>query len=39
MAAGDPHPDIRAAAQQTLAMFFDADADEAASQGDVACPA
>ena len=39
MAAGDPHPDIRAAAQQTLAMFFDGDADETASQGDVACPA
>ena len=40
MAAGDQHPgDLRQAAQQTLAMFFDADADEAASQGDVACPA
>ena len=34
MAAGDPHPEIREAARQTLEMFFP---DEA--QGDVACPA
>jgi HEAT repeat protein len=37
MAAEDPHPDIRAAAQQTLAMFFEEAA--AASEGDVVCPA
>ena len=37
MAAADPHPDIRAAARQTLDMFFDGEADSA--HGDVACPA
>ena len=37
MAAEDPHPDIRAAARQTLAMFFEEA--PAASEGDVACPA
>jgi hypothetical protein len=31
MAAGDPHPDVRAAAQQTLSLFFDQD--EAAEDG------
>jgi len=34
MAAGDPHPEVRAAAQQTLQLFF-ADA----PAGDVQCPA
>ena len=38
MAAEDPHPDIRAAARQTLAMFFDAHSD-AESGGAMACPA
>jgi hypothetical protein len=39
MAEGDRHPDIRTAAQQTLAMFFDADSPETATEGGVACPA
>jgi hypothetical protein len=34
MAESDPHPEVRAAAAQTLALFF---ADEPA--GDVQCPA
>ena len=38
MAADDPHPDIRAAAQQTLKMFFEAEP-AATTEGDVACPA
>jgi hypothetical protein len=37
MAASDPHPDIRAAAQQTLGMFFDDQA--GVSRGDAPCPA
>ena len=37
MAAADPHPDIRAAARQTLDMFFDGGRD--ASHGGPACPA
>jgi hypothetical protein len=36
MAAADPHPDIRAAAQQTLEIFF---ADQAPGQGGQPCPA
>ena len=38
MAAADPHPDIRAAARQTLGMFF-ADEAEPAAEGGVACRA
>jgi HEAT repeats len=38
MAEADPHPDIRDAAGQTLAMFF-ADENEAPGPGGVACPA
>jgi len=34
MAANDPHPEVRATARQTLAMFFDSSA-----QGEVACRA
>lgn len=37
MAEADPHPDIRAAARQTLEMFFGEP--EANSQGEIACPA
>lgn len=37
MAAADPHPDIRAAAHQTLDLFFDRDTD--AASGDSPCPA
>ena len=37
MAAADPHPDIRAAARQTLDMFFDAAPQP--GQGDASCPA
>lgn len=37
MAESDPHPEIRAVAQQTLAMFFESDS--APAQGDVACRA
>jgi len=37
MAAADPHPDIRAAARQTLEMFFDAAPQP--GQGDASCPA
>ena len=36
MAANDSHPEVRAAAQQTLGLFF---ADRPAAPGDVACPA
>jgi hypothetical protein len=36
MAESDPHPEVRATAQQTLQLFF---ADESASAGDVQCPA
>jgi hypothetical protein len=36
MARGDPHPDVRAAARQTLALFFE-DEDAAAVEGDVQC--
>jgi len=36
MAAEDPHPDIRAAARQSLALFF-ADEDVPAGQGAAAC--
>jgi hypothetical protein len=38
MAAADPHPDIRAAARQSLALFF-ADEDVPAEQGAAACRA
>lgn len=38
MAAADPHPDIRAAAQQTLEKFFGSESPRAV-QGDAACPA
>ena len=38
MAAEDPHPDIRAAARQTLDRFF-GDEPEAKGAGGVACPA
>jgi hypothetical protein len=34
MAEGDPHPEVRAAARQTLDLFF---ADEPAAAGDVQC--
>ena len=37
MAVDDPHPDIRAAARQTLALFFEADAGE--TQEGLPCPA
>jgi hypothetical protein len=37
MAAGDPHPEVRAAAQQTLELFFENEADE--PQGGVECHA
>ena len=36
MAADDPHPEVRAAAQQTLDLFF---ADEPAADGDLSCRA
>ena len=36
MAAGDPHPEVRAAARQTLDLFF---ADAPAAEGDVECRA
>ena len=36
MAASDPHPDVRATAQATLAQFFP---EEAAAAGGVQCPA
>jgi hypothetical protein len=36
MAESDPHPEVRATAQQTLQLFF---ADESATAGDVQCPA
>jgi len=36
MAAGDPHPDVRATAAQTLQLFF---ADAPAEAGDAPCPA
>lgn len=36
MAEGDPHPDIRVAAQQTLRLFFE---DEAGAGGGIACHA
>lgn len=36
MAGGDPHPEVRAAAQRTLELFF---ADEPAPAGDAQCPA
>lgn len=40
MAANDPHPDVRAAAQQTLTLFFDDQAEAAGEpQGDVQCRA
>lgn len=42
MAAGDPHPEIRAAARQTIAMFFPEKAAVASApqqQGAAACPA
>jgi hypothetical protein len=38
MAAGDPHPEVRAAAQQTLGLFF-ADADETEAEEPAACHA
>lgn len=38
MAADDPHPEVRAAAAQTLRLFF-AEAEEEAEPGAVACPA
>jgi hypothetical protein len=36
MAASDPHPEVRAAARQTLELFF---ADEPAAAGDIPCRA
>ncbi len=40
MAADDPHPDVRTAAQQTLILFFDGESEAAqARQGDVKCRA
>ena len=40
MASSDPHPEVRAAAEQTLAMFFaDEEDGPAPAQGDVACRA
>lgn len=38
MAAEDPHPEVRAAAAQTLRLFF-ADSEERVRTGAVACPA
>lgn len=38
MAAGDPHPEVRAAAEQTLQRFF-ADEQAGGAQGDVQCRA
>ena len=40
MASGDPHPEVRAAAARTLAMFFaDEEDGPAPAEGDVACRA
>lgn len=41
LAAGDPHPEVRAAAQQTLTLFFEAEdhVEAMPSQGDVQCRA
>lgn len=39
MAAADPHPEVRAAAAQTLRLFFAEEEAAAPAQGDVACRA
>lgn len=39
MAEADPHPDIRAAARQTLDLFFAEEPGPAAAPGEAACPA
>ena len=39
MAAADPHPDIRAAARQTLDQFFDLDDEAQSTNGALSCPA
>ncbi|HKR24674.1 MAG TPA: HEAT repeat domain-containing protein, partial [Allosphingosinicella sp.] len=41
MAAADPHPEIRAAARQTLAMFFEGEEEAGTSpaEGEIACRA
>lgn len=39
MAANDPHPEVRAASQQTLELFFEDEAEAGPVQGDVQCRA
>jgi hypothetical protein len=39
MAAGDPHPDVRAAARQSIELFFDDEDEVPAEQGAAACRA
>ena len=39
MAANDPHPEVRAAAQQTLTLFFADEVEAVAPQGDAQCRA
>ena len=39
MAAGDPHPEVRDAAGQTLGYFFDEEDEEAPGQGETRCRA
>jgi hypothetical protein len=39
MAASDPHPEVRAAAAQTLELFFDAEEEESDAPGNLACHA
>lgn len=39
MAAGDPHPEVRATAQQALEMFFGDETPASPSEGDVECRA
>ena len=39
MAAGDPHPDVRAAARQALELFFEEEEAAPAAAGDLSCRA